>query len=146
MKHEILLNRMYSGDFLTTDGNIGHEVINLFKDDKGRNFIYTLPDGSIAKEHNNRIKAILLVRWVGNHTMEILAKAEELTQIISRNSSGRNDRPQLHKQQVQCNDDDLYIDGIECEKCKKTVKHLRCGEDPSDVYMYYDVVLDKRFY
>ena len=52
----------------------------------------------------------------------------------------------IHKQQVQCNNDDLYIDGIECDKCRQEVKHLRCGEDPSEVYMYYDVVLDERFY
>ena len=52
----------------------------------------------------------------------------------------------IHRQQIQCNDDDLYIDSIRCEKCKQRVKHLRCGEESLDVYMYYDVVLDKRFY
>ena len=52
----------------------------------------------------------------------------------------------IHKQRVQCNYDDLYIDGIECEKCRQVVKHLRCGEDPSEIYMYYDSVLDERFY
>ena len=101
MAYEILLNRMYSGDFLTTENNIGHEVVNLFTDDKGRNFIYALPDGSVAKEHNNRIKAILLVRWIGNHTMEILAKAEELTQLILRKKSGRGEHLELHDEQVQ---------------------------------------------
>ena len=101
MAYEILLNRMYSGDFLTEGDNIGHEVVNLFRDDKGRNFIYALPDGSVAKEHNNRIKTILLVRWIGNHTMEILAKAEELTQLILRKKSGRGEHLELHGQQVQ---------------------------------------------
>ena len=52
----------------------------------------------------------------------------------------------IYKKQVQCNDDDLYIYGIECEKCRREVKHLRCGTNPSDIYIYYDVVLDKRFY
>ena len=52
----------------------------------------------------------------------------------------------IHTQQIQCNDDDLYIDGTKCEKCGKEIKHLRCGENLSDVYMYYDVVLDRRFY
>lgn len=52
----------------------------------------------------------------------------------------------IHKQQIQCNDDDLYVDGIQCTKCGYKTKHLRCGEDPSDVYIYYDVVLDDRFY
>jgi hypothetical protein len=52
----------------------------------------------------------------------------------------------VHKQPVQCNNDDLYINDIQCEVCRRTVKHLRCGENLSDVYMYYDVVLDRRFY
>lgn len=92
---------MYSGDFLKTEGNIGHEVINLFKDDNGRNYIYALPDGSIAKEHNGKVKIVFLVRWIGNNTMEILAKCEELTQIITRKNSGRKDRTELHNQQVK---------------------------------------------
>lgn len=98
--NEIMLNRMYSGDFLKTEGNIGHEVINLFKDDNGNNYIYVLSDGNIAKEHNNKIKIIYLVRWIGNNTMEILAKCEELTQIILRQTSGKKDRHELHTQQV----------------------------------------------
>ena len=52
----------------------------------------------------------------------------------------------IYEQQVQCNDDDLYIDGIKCEKCRQEVKHLRCGENPSEIYIYYDSVLDERFY
>ena len=49
MSKEILLNRMYSGDYLTTGNNIGHEVINLFRCDNGKNYIYVLSDGSVAK-------------------------------------------------------------------------------------------------
>lgn len=52
----------------------------------------------------------------------------------------------IHIQQIQCNDDDLYVNNIKCNKCKQTGRHLRCGDDPSDVYMYYDVVLDRRYY
>jgi hypothetical protein len=51
----------------------------------------------------------------------------------------------IHQQEVQCNNDDLYII-CQCEKCGKTFKHLRCGENLSDVYMHYDVVMDRRFY
>ena len=52
----------------------------------------------------------------------------------------------IYEQQVQCNDDDLYIDGIKCEKCRQEVKHLRCGEDLLDIYIYYDVTKDPRMY
>ena len=47
---EILLNRMYVGRFL--ENNIGHEVINLFKDDNGSNYIYINPYGQLDKKHN----------------------------------------------------------------------------------------------
>lgn len=52
----------------------------------------------------------------------------------------------IHMENFQCEDDDLYIENIKCEHCKKTSKHLRCGDDPSQIYTYYDVVLDERFY
>lgn len=51
----------------------------------------------------------------------------------------------IHRQQIQCNDDDLYIE-VECQQCQNTTRHLRCGADPTDVYMYYDNTLDSRFY
>ena len=51
----------------------------------------------------------------------------------------------IHKQQVQCNDDDLYIK-TKCEKCKDVVTHLRCGEQYEDIYEFYDITLDSRYY
>ena len=42
-KKAIILNHMFTGDFLNK--NIGHEVINLFADDKQKNFIYLCKDG-----------------------------------------------------------------------------------------------------
>lgn len=101
MSKEILLNRMYSGNYLTTGNNIGHEVINLFKCDNGKNYIYILSDGSVAKEHNDKISAVLLVRWIGNRSMEILAKAISLKQVLYRRSSGRSDRKELHAEQLK---------------------------------------------
>ena len=77
--NEIILNRMYVGEYLSK--NIGHEIINLFKADNGNNYIYLNPYGSMSKEHNDKIKAILLVRYGGKNTMEILAKATDLEQI-----------------------------------------------------------------
>ena len=39
---EILLNKMYTGSFTTTAIDIGHEIINFFKTDKGENYVYAL--------------------------------------------------------------------------------------------------------
>lgn len=78
--NEILLNIMFTGTYLEQQ-NIGHEVINLFKADNGKNYIYVLPYGNIGKEHNGKIKTILLVRRCNANVLEILAKAVNLTQI-----------------------------------------------------------------
>lgn len=80
MSNEILLNVMYSGTYLE-NRNIGHEVINLFKADNGKNYIYVLPYGNIGKEHDGKIKTILLVRRCSANVLEILAKVINLTQV-----------------------------------------------------------------
>ena len=77
---EILLNIMYTGKYLT-DGNIGHEVINLFKDDKKQNYIYILPVGTIGEIHDDKVEVILLVKRCNACLLEILAKAEGLKKI-----------------------------------------------------------------
>lgn len=69
---EILLIRMYVGKFL--EANIGHEVINLFKDDNGSNYLYVNPYGQLHKKHND-IESILLVRGINAKTIEVIAKA-----------------------------------------------------------------------
>ena len=117
MSKEILLNRMYSGNYLTSGNNIGHEVINLFRCDNGKNYIYVLSDGSVAKEHNDKIDTLLLVRWVGNRTMEILAKAVSLKQVLYRYSSGRGDRKELHDQQIKyITDNNITYGGVRLDR------------------------------
>ena len=92
----IILNKMYSGNYLETDGNIGHEVINLFKCDNGKNYIYLLSDGVMPAERNGTIDAVLLVRWIRLGVYEILAKAEELTQVAKHEKS----REAIHQKQA----------------------------------------------
>ena len=69
---EVLINHMYSGNYLET-GNLGHEVINLFKCDNGNHYIYAMSAGDYdTKTHNNAIKKVILVRNVDQHKAEIL--------------------------------------------------------------------------
>ena len=82
MEEEILLNRMYAGNYLNDDYNIGHEVINLFKDDKGRNYIYVMSAGDYGQKHFGKIKDILLVRGINQNCLEILAKANNLEPVL----------------------------------------------------------------
>lgn len=52
----------------------------------------------------------------------------------------------IHKQKIKCSNDDLYINDVKCDRCKHIAKHLRCGTDPTDIYIYYDNTLDLRYY
>lgn len=72
---EVLINHMYSGGYLKK-GNIGYEIINLFKCDNGEHYIYTMSAGDYAPKHRYIVKYILLVRNIDAHTIEVLAKAE----------------------------------------------------------------------
>lgn len=47
-KKAIILNHMFTGDFL--NDNIGHEVINLFVDDKEKHYVYLCKDGKFSRE------------------------------------------------------------------------------------------------
>lgn len=80
MNEVIILSRMYVGSYL--QNNIGHEVINLFKDDNGENYIYINEDGRINPKYNDSVKAVLLVKYVEKGVMEVIAKAEGLKQIL----------------------------------------------------------------
>lgn len=79
MSKEIILNKMYAGDYLSMGNNIGHEAINLYRADNGKFYIYLNSMGKIDwKEHDKKEKTVLLVRKFANRTFEIIAKAENV--------------------------------------------------------------------
>lgn len=97
MSEEILINKMYSGDY--TISNIGHEIINFFKTDDGKEYIYVLSSGGINKEHSKKIKYILLTGRVSDNRVEILAKVEEPELIYD---GGKNNGDEVnHKKQLE---------------------------------------------
>lgn len=57
-RNEILINKMYTGRYLKD--NVGHEVINFYKDDNGDCYVYVMPYGGISKKHVEKIKWIFL--------------------------------------------------------------------------------------
>lgn len=107
---KIILNRMYSGSYLETENqNIGFEIINLVKDDNNKNYIYILPYGTIAKEHDNKIDSILLVRYCGSGVMEILAKATDLEQIaFNKTTINKDSRNYIDENNITYNGVKLY--------------------------------------
>lgn len=67
---------MFSGNYLENEDNIGHEIINLYKDDNGKNYIYLLSGGDYQKDRaDNDIQGILLVRGISANCVEVIAKA-----------------------------------------------------------------------
>lgn len=71
----IVLNRMYTGSYLST--NLGHEVINMFQADDGKHYLYLNAKGnfsSIGKE----VTTMLLVRHVGENCVEVVGMAKNL--------------------------------------------------------------------
>ena len=76
-KKGLVLNRMYTGSYLST--NLGHEVINMFQADNGKHYLYLNARGNFDKKAGEKISDMLLVRYVGENRLEILAWASELT-------------------------------------------------------------------
>lgn len=121
MTDEIMLNKMYVGEYISNEfGNLGHEIINLFQADNGKHYIYAMPYGSIHRGHNDKIKTILLVRNCGRHTLEILAKAEGLTQLTKPKSSWKKERFDIHKEQVKyIKENNISFGNVEMHKIFK---------------------------
>ena len=81
---ELLINHMFNGKYLEK-GNIGHEIINLFKSDNGKHYIYVMSGGDYSiKDHYGTIKKVLLVRNVDMHRAEVLGKCDVVEDIFSK--------------------------------------------------------------
>lgn len=93
---EILFNKMYTGSY--TSENIGQEIINNFKSDNGKQYLYVTPHGGVGIEHNDKIEYILFTSSVSSNQFEILAVAKGLKQI---NCNGSNGDLQSHKEQEE---------------------------------------------
>lgn len=76
LSREIIINKMYNGNYLLEGGNIGHEIINLYKADDGKNYIYLNSQGTIELSHGDSILTVLMVRKTVTNTYKVLAKAE----------------------------------------------------------------------
>ena len=76
---EIIINKMYVGAYLSEGDNIGHEIINLYRADDGKNYIYLNSQGTIELSHGENRITILLVRKFASKTYKVLAKVEGVT-------------------------------------------------------------------
>ena len=91
-KKGIVLNRMYTGSYLSS--NLGHEVINMFQADNGKHYLYLNARGNFDKKTGEKISDMLLVRYVGENRLEILAWASELTPAPGADKAYKKFEPQ----------------------------------------------------
>ncbi|WP_313292011.1 hypothetical protein [Faecalispora jeddahensis] len=64
MSREIISNKMYVGAYLSEGDNICHQIINLYKADDGKKYIYLNSQGTIELSHGeNRITVLLVRNW-----------------------------------------------------------------------------------
>lgn len=98
VSREIIINKMYVGAYLSEGDNIGHEIINLYKADDGKNYIYLNSQGTIDLSHGKNRITVLLVRKFATKIYKILAKAEGITILDFANS--KLPRKERYKGQV----------------------------------------------
>jgi hypothetical protein len=72
----IILNNMYTGRYITQQGKLGHEIINLFKADDGKFYIWLNSMGVCTQSKADGC-TILMVRSVNASLYKVLAKAED---------------------------------------------------------------------
>jgi len=79
-----IVNKMYAGSYLDENDsqNIGHEVINLFSDDNGDNYIYINKSGIIPAKYNDKIKYVILTKQYDKGCQEVLGIAKVGEQMI----------------------------------------------------------------
>lgn len=144
----IILNRMYVGSYL--DENIGHEVINLFKDDNGSNYIYLNPSGNVNKESNDSIVAILLVKRVETGVVEVIAKAENIQQVYYKKNNHeeeiKNQNEYIEEHQITYGNvllSDIYENGHNELLITFKTNKLRTTKEP--VFLIQDKSLSDKY-
>lgn len=79
MSKEILINQLFAGRYLEEGENIGHEIINLFKDDDGNNNLFITPSGRV---NGHELECILFVRNVSaRRTVEVVGLAKDIQKV-----------------------------------------------------------------
>ena len=76
---EILLNQLFAGEYLQEGSNIGHEIINLFRDDNNKNYLFVTPGGSVNSDDVESV--VFLQNLEARETMEVIMKASGVSKI-----------------------------------------------------------------
>ncbi len=116
-KKGIVLNRMYTGSYLST--NLGHEVINMFQADNGKHYLYLNSKGNFS-ERGGKVGTMLLVRGIGDKRVEVVGLAKNLIPVESAQCTlprnlGRINKYIQEKQNSFMKEQDIKYGGVPIE-------------------------------
>ena len=93
----IILNNMYTGRYITQQGKLGHEIINLFKADDDKFYIW-LNSMGVCTQSNVDGCTVLMVRSINASCYKVLAKAVNCLRCEGAGSSrNKKDKEQEKK-------------------------------------------------
>lgn len=135
-KNGIVLNRMYTGDYLST--NLGHEVINMFQADDDKHYLYLNARGNFTTRGKD-VGTMLLVRGIGGNRVEVIGMAKNLHYVESACCTLPRDIGATNTE-VRTKQEDLEI-----TYDKESIFKIFGKEGQQSVYVSYWVD-DKSFY
>ena len=121
---EILINTIFNENptaYANEGENIVHEIINLFKADNSKSYIYIVSDGSVGYEHNDKISYIILTKSIGNKTAEVIALVKNPIQLARKEryvSKEENYKAIFEKQKSYI--DEITYDGVRVDEIFKS--------------------------
>ena len=127
-KKGIVLNRMYTGSYLST--NLGHEVINMLQADDDKHYLYLNAKGNFSPRGQN-MGTMLLVRGIGDKQVEVVGMAMNLIPVESAccqlpRDLGRINKP-VHDAQM------IFIENIKYGK--QPIKKIFGDEGQQSVFV-----------
>ena len=133
LRKAIILNHMFTGDFLNK--NIGHEVINLFADDNGDNYIYLCKDGAFNRTDID-LKNSLVVQVQrparSNNTLEVVSVAVGLS-LFNNNFGKDNPEPTYGRVTIS----KIFANNIQKQNRYLTFKAKRIYIPKKPILIYY---------
>ena len=97
-KRRVILNKVFpNASYMTQLGNLGHEIINLFKEDTGKFYIHLNPNGTYSDKDP---VDILNISEAGKGLYQIISKAVNCSVVSGARTIGRKKGEDRYKQQI----------------------------------------------
>lgn len=126
IKSAIILNHMFTGDYL--DKNIGHEVINLFRADDNKHYIYLCKDGVFNRDDVQVEYVVQVCRPIKTtNTLKIINVASNLKQHVKTDAT-----PQYGKKSIY----DIFKNNIEQQNVCVTFDAGMMSIPQKDLYIW----------